>query len=338
MRHFFVINPHSFRTLKSWKRIMMDLESCFSVGHRMEYKIYTSRHSRDAIAAVDRYLRSVPSDETVRVYAVGGDGILFDCLNGMVDFPNAELTSVPYGSANDFVRAFGEEAKHAFRDIKQLSTAPSRSMDIIKCGTNYGLLEVNIGLVGKTVIDANLFLRSRSSRLISQYTSQIYSIAALKSLSNKELLNQYYSVLMDGVDVSGNYTNIHAANVACDGGSYVPSPYSKPDDGFLDAIFMHSDSSLKVIQVIGDRNEGKFEKHSVFEYKKFKKMDIKSELPLCMQIDGESLYAREISLELIPDGIKYFAPTGVEFADFSDHAYKGKAEETKKPHNTKAGG
>jgi diacylglycerol kinase family enzyme len=321
MRHFFVINPHSFRTLKSWKQIMMDLENCFSVGRRTEYKIYTSRHPRDAIAAVDRYLLSVPPDETVRVYAVGGDGILFDCLNGMVDFPNAELTSVPYGNANDFIRAFGEDAKPAFRDIKKLSASPSRPIDIIKCGTNYALIEVNIGLVGMTVINANAILRSSSSRWVSRYTSHIYTLSGIRALMNESIIRQQYNVLMDGVDVSGIYSNIHIANVACDGDTHVPSPYAKPDDGVLDAIFMHSINRLSAIRMIGDRNNGRFEKHDVFSYRRCKAVDVRSEAPLCIQMDGEALYARELSMEIIPNGIKFFAPEGMGIADYSHKAY-----------------
>jgi len=302
----------------------MDLENCFSVGRRTEYKIYTSRHPRDAIAAVDRYLLSVPSDETVRVYAVGGDGILFDCLNGMVDFPNAELTSVPYGSANDFVRSFGDDAVPAFRDIKSLSVAPARPMDIIKCGTNYALLAVNIGFIGLTVMNANTILRGDYARWVSRYTSQIYSLAAFKAMINSEILRQYYTILMDGIDISGNYANIHIANVACDGGTYVPVPYAIPDDGELDTIFIRACNRTKVLTAIGDRNNGKFEKHNVFKYDRCKTMDIKSEAPLCLQLDGEALFAKEITVEIVPSGVKVFAPEKMGFKDYSYRAYKRK--------------
>jgi len=287
----------------------------------MEYKIYISRHSRDAVAAVHRYLISVPSDETVRVYAVGGDGILFDCLNGMVDFPNAELTSVPYGSANDFVRAFGEDAKMAFRDIKKLSFAPSRPMDIIRCGASYALLAVNIGLVGKTVINANEILRHGGKDWIRSHTSKIYSLCGARTIMDKEILHQHYTIFVDGKDMSGNYCNIHIANTACDGGEFVPSPYSIPDDGELEAIFMRSRSRLDTLKIIGDRNNGRFGKHKFFESCKCKTMEIYSDTPLCAQMDGESFYARELKIEIVPNGVKIFAPEEMKFTDYSYRAY-----------------
>jgi len=303
----------------------MDLENCFSVGHRMEYKIYISRHPRDAVAAVHRYLISVPSDETVRVYAVGGDGILFDCLNGMVNFPNAELTSVPYGTANDFVRAFGNDAADAFRDIKKLSRAPSRKIDIIHCGANYGLIEVNIGLVGMTVINANKLLRVGDKKdWLVKHTPKIYNIAAIKTMMDKELLRQEYTIWLDNEDKSGRYCNIHIANIACDGGAFVPSPYSMPNDGALEAIFMGASKPHEIFRVISDRNKGTFEKHKQFSYNRCKRMYVKSQAPMCIQIDGESFVAQEMNIEIISDGIKVFAPENLEFEDYSHFAYRKK--------------
>jgi diacylglycerol kinase family enzyme len=300
----------------------MDLEGCFSVGRRTEYKIYISRYPRDAIAAVHRYLATVPSDEIVRVYAVGGDGILFDCLNGLINFPNAELTSVPYGSANDFVRAFGDNAIAAFRDIKKLSAAPSMPMDIIHCGTNYALLAVNVGIVGKTLILANEFLRKKSSTVVHKSTSEFYSYFAAKALFDQKLIRQEYKIKMDGKDLSGIYGNIQIANTACDGGKYTPSPYAMPNDGELDVIFISPKNTFDAIKIVLDRNKGHFEKHKMFQYKRCRKINITSETPLCIQMDGEAMYAQNINLEIIPDGVRVFAPEGFDFADFSYKAYK----------------
>jgi diacylglycerol kinase family enzyme len=323
MRHFFVINPHSFRTLGSLKQVLMDLENCFSVGRRMEYKIYISRRPRDAVSAVRRYMLTVPSDETVRVYAVGGDGILFDCLNGMVKFPNAELTSVPYGNANDFIRAFGEDAAPAFRDIKKLSVAPSRPVDIIHYGNNYALNEANIGVVGLTMTYANAILRRPDKKVPRFITPYIYTLSGLKVTFNKEVLCQKYTVLLDGEDVSGRYGNIHIANGPCNGGNAVPSPYAIPNDGLLDVISTGINTPLKALGTFTDMQTGKFEKHEkLFSRKQCRVIEVRSELPLCVELDGEAFYAHEIKMEIIPGGIKFFAPEEMDFVDYSHRAYR----------------
>jgi diacylglycerol kinase family enzyme len=327
MRHLFVINPHSFRTLASLKQVLMDMENCFSVGRRMEYKIYISRRPRDGVSAVRRYLLTVPPEEIVRIYAVGGDGILFDCLNGMVNFPNTELTSVPYGNANDFVRAFGEDAAPAFRDIKKLSAAPSRSVDIIHYGNNYALNEANIGIVGLTMTHANAILRRPTSKLPRFVTPHIYSLSGLKATFNKEVLRQHYTVRVDGQDVSGIYANIHIANGPCNGGTAVPSPYATPNDGRLDIIFTRIKTSLEAVSAMLDMQAGRFEKRDkLFSYKQCRTIEVYSELPLCVELDGEAFYAHEIKMKIIPAGIKFFAPENIGFADFSHKAYRKKGE------------
>ncbi|MCL2020200.1 MAG: hypothetical protein FWG70_10660 [Oscillospiraceae bacterium] len=320
MKHFFVINSHSFRTSEKLKAILKSIEDSFS--STVEYEIYKTRFPRDAIAAVHRFISRFPKDETIRVYAVGGDGILFECLNGMVDFPNAELTSVPYGRANDFVRAFGKDAAASFRDIKKLSVSPSRPVDIMHCGSGYALIEVNIGLVGKTIVYANEVLCKIKSEFLSRYVSGIYTVSALKALRDPNLVHQKYSVFIDGEPLSGTYCNIHIANVPCDGGNFVPSPYADPTDGALDAIFMTAKNQFEVLRLINDRNKGRFEKHDSFIYRKCEQMQVKSDALLCVQLDGEGFYESEFNIEIIPGGIKFFAPTGLDFKDYSYMAYK----------------
>jgi diacylglycerol kinase family enzyme len=302
------------------------VENCFSVERRMVYQIYISRRPRDAVAAVYRYLSAAPENEVVRVYAVGGDGILFDCLNGMVGFPNGELTSVPYGSANDFVRSFGEGAVPAFRDIAGLSAAPARPVDIIHCGANFAMLEVNIGLIGKTVINANEILRGTLPPWLRRFTPTIYTLSALKAIARDSVIKQSYTIDMDGKDLSGSYTNIHIANIALDGGAFVPSPYARPNDGALNAIFMRSCSRTDIIKVINARNAGKYEKYDAFSHHTCKTMTINSDAPLNVNLDGESFYAKSFKLYIIPNGIRFFAPEGMDFADFSHLAYRRKAD------------
>ena len=349
MKHFFVINPHSFKSKDGLSKIISEIKSTIDVLQATSIapptknewggkgggeqtpnselrtpnsKIYISRHPRDAFAAVRRYLLSIPSTETVRIYAIGGDGILFDCLNGMIKFPNAELTSVPYGNANDFVRSFGEEAAPFFRDLKKLSVSPAQPVDVINCGSNFALNEANVGVVGKTLIIANSILRDTKRKWLGRFTPQIYSLAAIRAIMKSDVVKQSYKVLIDDEDFSGNYADIHIANTATDGGAYVPSPYAKPNDGVLDVVFMKTSSRLEVVSSINDRNKGKFEKRPIFIYKKCKSLSITSDSPLSIQMDGEAFYANEFNINIVPGGVKIFAPEGLSFADYSYRGYK----------------
>jgi diacylglycerol kinase family enzyme len=324
MKHLFVINPYSFRQSDDLNRVIQECEGCFAGGSGMNYKIYMSRYPRDAVAAVHRYLMAVPSDETVRVYAIGGDGTLFDCLNGMVHFPNAELTNIPYGGTNDFIRAFGDGALAAFRNVKALTVAPSQPVDIIHCGQNYALIEVNIGWVAQAVIYANALFRNNYRKWTRRFIGATYSLAAVVAmLKDDEVLKQHYTMILDGEAASGRYCNIHVANIAFDGNVYIPMPYAMPNDGILDVtMFSAMKNKFNLVRIIGDRNKGHFEKQKSFHYKKIHSMELKSNIPLRVQMDGESFYSHEVKLKIVPNGIKFVAPDGRRPVDYSHLAYR----------------
>jgi len=306
------------------EEVLAEIRACFSPSRRLDYEIHISRYTRDAIAVIHRYIESVAPDEKVRVYAVGGDGTLFDCLNGMVDFPNAELTNVPYGNAYNFILTFGCEAVQAFRNIRNLINAPSRPVDIINYGANYAMVEVNIGLIGQLVIYANPILRSIDKKLAKRFVGLIYNISALFGLFNKEIMGQHYTVLMDGEDESGYYSNIQISNGALTGSRMVASPYAVPDDGLLDVIFTCTKRKRDIIRSISDYEKGLFEKYKFFRHKKCRTIVVKSDCPLRVQLDGESFYAQDIKLAIVPGGIRFIIPEGVEFINYSHKAYTGR--------------
>jgi len=327
-RHFFVINPHSFITEGSLKKITEDIDKAFVEGGN--YTVYVTKHCRDAVRAVRSFMLETPISDSVRIYAVGGDGILFDCLNGMADFENASITNIPCGNANDFVRAFGENSKEKFFDIKRLTTAPVRHVDILDCGSNKAFIEANIGIVGNTIIMANKFLRKHSGRMVRRFTDKIYLISAVITLFSKKATYQYYTLIIDGKDYSGYYANIHFANIACDGGSFVPSPYAKADDGAIDVIMLPYSHGLKLLGKVANRNNGKFEKGGDFTYLRCKSAYVTSSRQLSIQLDGEGFFTHEFKIKIIEGGIKFFAPADVNFHDYSYRAYKkGRKNEEK---------
>ena len=327
MKHFFVVNPHCFRIVGQMEQVISEIVDCFYSLDSDDYDIHFSRYPRDAVTAIYKYIKNTPAEEKVRVYAVGGDGTLFDCLNGMVDFQNAELTSVPYGNSNTFMRVFGEKSLTEFRDLKKLTQGQSLLLDLIDCGSNCVVNELGIGLEGEAVHRANVYFRSLLSK--SKYTRlvnrHIYTIFAFLGLFNKRVMNQHYNLLVDGVDMSGRYYNIAIANGPCNGGTMTPSPYAKPDSGVLDVIFgAATGNALRAMITITDYTNGHFEKHKLYSRVEARKLEIKSEEPISVHLDGEAFYTNYLEVKIVPQGMRFFVPEGVELQDFSHIAYKNK--------------
>lgn len=320
-RHLFVINPKSFITLKDLKDFLLSIEKCFSVGYRAEYKVYISRYPRDAYSAVHRYLSATPADEIARIYAVGGDGILFDCLNGLAKFSNAELAPIPYGNANDFVRAFGADNMELFRDIKLMSKAPSRPVDAILCGQHYALGCCSIGIeASATQVFANTIERINSGKTRG-FVPALYNLGAVQALFDGSENNMSYRLTFDGEDLSGDYLFISVGNTALNGGNNIPNPFAVPDDGILDVITCKPSAPMRALRMLPAYTSGQFCKYPDYlQHRRLKEMHCESDKLMSVILDGETYYTRELDIKVLPKAVKIVSPNGIDFADYSSAA------------------
>jgi diacylglycerol kinase (ATP) len=97
---------------------------------RLDYEIYVTKSLGDAQGYVRDYLKSHDPKETYRFYACGGDGTLYDVVNGAYGFPNAEVACSRLGSGNDFVKNFHD--LEAFRDLDRSIAGKPRKIDFSK--------------------------------------------------------------------------------------------------------------------------------------------------------------------------------------------------------------
>ena len=110
MKHIFVFDPKSFFRLE-WKMdiILDSIGEFFRTQEKPDFSIQYSRYRRNVISIITEEIEKVQPGEIVRVYAIGGNEIIFDCLNGVSVFPDMQLAVIPFGNENDFLRIFGEE-------------------------------------------------------------------------------------------------------------------------------------------------------------------------------------------------------------------------------------
>jgi diacylglycerol kinase family enzyme len=314
IKHLFILNPRSFRRSREVGQVIASIESCFeSLGH-MEYELYVSRYPRDAIGIIRTSIKAVPKDAFVRVYALGGDGILFDCLNGVAGFENTELALVPYGIINDFVRAFGEQKESFFRDIKAQAQAGSIPTDIINCKGNYAINFCTIGMESDAVIKTK---RMRAllengahpfQRFYYGLSRYMYPLGRFLAALNQKITSQWYELSIDGEVFSGNFRNITIANGPCRGGTRADLNVV-PNDGILDIIISRSSGLLRNLHFISPYFKGKYEKYPFdFIIRQGKKIEIRSNIPLSINLDDETFSDTDFTVELVPAAVKIVAP------------------------------
>jgi diacylglycerol kinase family enzyme len=284
-----------------------------------EYDIRVSRFPRHAIRTVRQYIAQAGPEARVRVYAVGGDGILFDCLNGIVGLPNADLAPVPYGRTNDFVRAFGEGLEDTFRNIPLLAAAPALATDILHCGSNYALNLCTVGLESAAnshavTIQQRIKNWPRFFRDSRRVYNMNYNIGGAMVMFDKKLLTQEYDISIDGEDLSGSYANVNIANGPCCGGDKNPVITAVPDDGIMDILMFKSTGTLGGLSKILPYTTGHYDRFPKdFTLKRGQIISIRSRDPLMIDLDGELFLDTNITVELIPGAVNIAAPDNLAY-------------------------
>ena len=317
MKHVFVFDPKAFYN-QQWKmdNILDNIGQFFRTQEKPDFSIQFSRYRRNAIGIVQEEAEKAKPGDIVRVYAIGGEEILFDCLNGVALFPNMQLAAVPYGETNNFLKIFQKEkgdhaAIDSFKDIPTLVNSEALPTDAIRWGINYTLNSCYIGMnavISKRLKDVRSNLNKRSFAIFSRLTSTINHV--LTSF-NKQFAARKYEIRIDNADYSGNYSLIHIANSPYFAGKKTGVIDATPDDGVLDIALIKASHPLGTLAAIRRYSAGKRPKNCVFI--QGKNITVHSDKQMWIQLDNEYIQDTDITLSVIHHAIQLVVPEGLSY-------------------------
>jgi diacylglycerol kinase family enzyme len=324
-QHLFILNPRSFPLPGALDRMKGRISDFFAAREaagapHADYSVEISTYPREAIILIHDFVAKVRGDvlkpePAIRVYAAGGDGIAFDCVNGIVGLPNIDLALLPYGSSNDFVRNFGPGAAviERFRNLELQTSAPTIATDVIKVSnqqtTIYCICDALFGLEASaaysiaTLIAKSAALPTKIRRVVKNL---LYTWGGLKAVFNKEIIREEYTVIADGEDISGAYASINISNIPCYGGDKNPTVSAVPTDGLLDMITVKRVSSLHFLTLFTSYLRGDLCRNThVFTLRRVRKVTIKPKSPQLMtDLDGEAFFDMQATVEVLPGAIR----------------------------------
>ena len=318
--HIFIVNPMSFRRKQDVDAVIAGIESALNKYGDINYHIHISNYPRDAIGAVNRFFTAAHAKRPLRAYAVGDDGNLFDCLNALMGLERVELAVIPFGLENGFVRSFGEKASAAFRDVKAQLTSPSIPTDVICCDGHYAINYCSVGLESISVLwRANILKRFPKFGSKSKgATKCVYMNSHILSAISDGYSVRNYTIKTDGEQIDGQYSTIRLSNCPCCGRFMTPSGESLPDDGLLELVAGYAKSLPDAMRLLPLLYYGRHSKHRnsdniSFYHMLVKEVEISSDMPLIISLDGEMFYNSSIKIKLLPGGIRVVAPNGFEY-------------------------
>jgi diacylglycerol kinase family enzyme len=272
-----------------------------------DYVVHISQYPRDAVWFIRSFAKTFSSQYPIRVYAVGGDGMLFDCLNGVMGFPNMELAVLPYGRINNFIRRFGEKNKALFRDIGRQYLAPAIPLDVIQAGTVYGLNACILGIEALALLNFRRIQKEvEQGGPVVQWVYQkwykwfLYASSSAAGF-NRQYRRRNYAVAIDGEDFSGQYRSIAVAN-GCD-----PELPKRPCAGRL------HDGMLDIRLEQGPPRTAASPKTLI---KQGTNITLGSRIPMLLSLDGILFFESSLAIELLPGAVQFVdAAAGPEYQE-----------------------
>ena len=246
------------------------------------------------------------------VVAAGGDGTVHEVINGLVHGDRGQTTVgvVPIGSGNDF--AFGSglltDPESAIRTV---CTGKTRTVDLARIEDDRGrYVLVNNGIgIG---FDATVTIQSRTITRIHGFP--MYLLAVLQTIAlyfqtprlrirlDDEVIEQESLLLAIGIGPRV-------------GGGFYLTPDAKNRDGMLDSCTVNPVGRLTMLWMLPKVMRGTHVKSKHVTMRQNKYIDIRSNLPLPIHVDGE-IFAyhadnvRRLTVSCLPSALEIITPSG----------------------------
>jgi diacylglycerol kinase family enzyme len=313
MKHVFVFDPKAFYN-QQWKMdsILDSIGQFFRTQTKTDFSVQISRYRRDAVTLIQSEIEKAKQGDVVRVYAVGGEEILFDCVNGLTGLPNTELAVVPHGETTDFLKNFGEDKVDLFKDIPTLVQSNAIPTDLINWGVNYAINSCVIGLNSATAFKLQNMKSSLNKNSFILFSKISTAFSHFFNTFNKDIAAQQYKISVDDRDFSGSYSLIHIANGPYQNGKKTGLSNAMPDDGLLDIALIKSAAALKTLWSMSRYTAGKLPSNCV--NLQAKSISIESDKKMWIQLDNEYIQDTKLNLSVVHQGVSLVTAGNITYS------------------------
>ena len=300
MKHCFLINPVAGKGLVQKKLAEQARQTGKQLG--LDFELYETQRQGDATEYVCKTCRQVSS--RVRFYACGGDGTFQEAVTGALGFSQAEVTVIPCGSGNDFVRSFAVPAD--FSNLERQIDGVPFPCDLLRVNDRYAVNLCNVGFDADIAYHMDKFKKIPFIGGSAAYNiSLVFNL--LKKLGKKMILQ-----LDDQPPFTANNLLAAAANGRFYGGGYEAAPLAQLNDGILDLCRVDKISRFRIAGFV------RFYKHgqhldipglrNVVHYDKCRSLQIKSDKPLRFVLDGEAYTSADVTVQVLPSAFTLSVP------------------------------
>ena len=247
-------------------------------------------------AEVDLLRTTGPGDATRRVadadlpaydavLAAGGDGTLFEVLNGLYansGLHRPPLGVIPVGTGNAFARDLGLDPGDWKKGVDIIRSGHTRPLDVGRVESGAGDYHF-LNIVGAGLpVDA--MLTAAKIKFIGRVA---YTVATLWRAM--QLKTYALKIALDGEVVERESMFIEVSNTRFTGTSFLIAPDAVPDDGLFDITLVRKLGRARLLRLFPTIYKGEHVKYE--EVKTYRAREVRIEAPAGMMLapDGEMM-------------------------------------------------
>lgn len=235
--------------------------------------------------------------------AVGGDGTVFEVLNGFLPSSLASqercsLAPLPLGTGNSFVNDTSEKGVDTV--VAAMLSGRSRPADVIRYQEHggqvrYALGQVALGFPGRVV---DRVLRTSLKRL----GAFGYTVGVLLEVWGLSPIEVGWRI-DDGEPRTGSLTFLVFSNCETIGGNMRMAPGAEIADGRADLVLVEPVSRLELLRTLPKIYSGRHLENPHVHLDSLERLELSSAGELDVLIDGELFRERPAAMEIVADAL-----------------------------------
>jgi diacylglycerol kinase (ATP) len=300
-----IINPAAGagRAGRDWPRLAAEIRAA---GIEFE-EAFTAKPQEATTLA-----RAAVRENRPVVAAVGGDGTLFEVANGF--FENGEpipttsnLGLIPFGTGSDFQRSFAiPDGVLAARVLDDGHPRPIDAARVTIGGRVVHYVSIAEAGFGAFVADKVNRTPKTFGGKVSFQVGTYRGFATWKHVPMK--------IVIDGTEKRELTAQaVTIANCRYYGGGMMIAPMALPDDGLLDVIITGPIGKLEALGGFGKIYTGAHIEDPKlkrwFEVFRAKRVEVDSQVPVLVQLDGEIAGELPATFEVMPHAVRLMTPS-----------------------------
>ena len=294
MKHVFILNPVSGR--EASKKLIPIIEEYFKTSDE-PFELLKTEYAGHAKELASQFHK----EDDVCIYATGGDGTLWEVVNGLD--PEVTFSIIPSGTGNDFFRMIDMSANDMAKLVKETIEGEEIKIDYGICN---GIRFINCLCMGVDAdVNAEVCEKGKASMMPKKL---LYLSGALNALTHLKPLD--FKVWMNGKEENKKGLLAAVMNGRKYGGGFTPTPNANMNDGLFDVCFVQEVKLSRLVTLFPKYFQGKhlgakevemFQTDSV-------RFHFENEINVCL--DGEMFKMADIDAQMVKSGMTLKVPRG----------------------------